>query len=140
MTNLTLAQSYLVKAQKRLKALAVLLAEEAYSDVVREAQEIVELAPKGMLRAVGVDPPRWHDVGAVLLEAAHRFSPEVQEVLPQLAAASHRLRREREFASYGDDDVIPTSEYGREDAQKAASDAQEAVRWAARVIPPPEIP
>lgn len=58
MTNLTLAQSYLVKAQKRLKALAVLLSEEAYSDVVREAQEIVELALKGMLRAIAVDPPR----------------------------------------------------------------------------------
>lgn len=49
MNNLALAHSYLVKAQKRLKILDVLLAEEAYSDVIREAQEIVELALKGML-------------------------------------------------------------------------------------------
>ena len=49
MTNTSLAQSYLVKALKRLKILAVLLDEAAYSDVVREAQEIVELALKGML-------------------------------------------------------------------------------------------
>ncbi|NPV80545.1 MAG: HEPN domain-containing protein [Firmicutes bacterium] len=50
MTGLTLGGSYLIKAEKRLKALDVLFAEEDYSDVVREAQEIVELALKGMLR------------------------------------------------------------------------------------------
>lgn len=56
MTNITLAQSYLEKATKRLKILPVLFDEEAYSDVIREAQEIVELALKGMLRAIGVEP------------------------------------------------------------------------------------
>ena len=63
MTNGTLAASYILKARKRLKALDVLFAEEAYSDVVREAQEIVELALKGALRAIGVEPPKIHDVG-----------------------------------------------------------------------------
>jgi len=48
-TNASLAQSYLLKARSRLKILQVLLDERAYSDVVREAQEIVELALKGML-------------------------------------------------------------------------------------------
>ncbi len=62
MTNISLAQSYLSKARKRLRILTVLLEEEAYSDVVREAQEIVELALKGMLRQVGIEPPHWHDV------------------------------------------------------------------------------
>lgn len=33
MTNVTLAQSYVLKAGKRLRALEVLLAEAAYSDV-----------------------------------------------------------------------------------------------------------
>ena len=57
MTNGSLAQSYLLKATKRLKILPVLLDEEAYSDVVREAQELVELALKGVLRQVGIEPP-----------------------------------------------------------------------------------
>jgi len=39
-TNESLARSYLLKTQKRLKALAVLRDEEAHSDVVREAQEL----------------------------------------------------------------------------------------------------
>ncbi len=42
MTNHTLAQSYLVKARSRLKILNVLLDDDNYSDVIREAQEIVE--------------------------------------------------------------------------------------------------
>ena len=53
MTTVTLAQNYLLKATKRLKILRVLLDEDDFSDVVREAQEIVELAQKGMLRWVG---------------------------------------------------------------------------------------
>jgi len=58
MTNRTLAQSYLLKARKRFIVLEVLLKEEAYSDVIREAQELVELALKGILRQVGVEPPK----------------------------------------------------------------------------------
>lgn len=53
MTNDDLARSYLRKASDRLEILDVLLRKGAYSDVVREAQELVELALKGMLRAVG---------------------------------------------------------------------------------------
>lgn len=60
MTNHTLAQSYLIKATKRLRILDVLMEEAAYSDVVREAQEIVELALKGILRQVGIEPPKQH--------------------------------------------------------------------------------
>jgi HEPN domain-containing protein len=85
-TNLSLAQSYLQKARTRLKILQVLLDEEAFSDVVREAQEIVELALKGMLRQVGVEPPKWHDVGGFLLEFADRF-PELERARLELTSA-----------------------------------------------------
>ncbi|MCY4637496.1 MAG: hypothetical protein OXG04_23865 [Acidobacteria bacterium] len=40
MTNTSLAESYLIKARIRLEVLEVYLEKEAYSDVVREAQEI----------------------------------------------------------------------------------------------------
>ncbi len=67
MTNKTLAQSYLLKATKRLRVLSVLLEEDAYSDVVREAQELVELALKGVLRQIGIEPPKQHDVGKLII-------------------------------------------------------------------------
>ncbi len=139
MTNVSLAQSYLIKATKRLAILDVLLQAGAYSDVVREAQEIVELALKGMLRQVGVEPPRWHDVGDILVEHAGRFPPEIQAQLADLRAISAWLRKEREFSFYGDIDFIPTEQYSRQDGQRAIADAQRVVSAAASLIDlPPE--
>jgi HEPN domain-containing protein len=66
MKDFTLAQAYVFKATKRLRALRVLLEEESYSDVVHKAQEVVELALKALLRTFGIDPPRQHDVGALV--------------------------------------------------------------------------
>ena len=42
MTSVSLGASYLEKAAIRLKVLELLLREHAYSDVVREAQEVEE--------------------------------------------------------------------------------------------------
>jgi HEPN domain-containing protein len=135
MTNSSLAQSYLVKARHRLKVLDLLMADGAFSDVVREAQEVVELALKGMLRQVGVEPPKWHDVGQLLDEHRERFDPGVRTSFPLLAEASGWLRKEREFAFYGDIDFIPTERYSRDDAARAIEAARLSVASAARVIP-----
>ena len=117
MTNGSLAESYLLKATKRLRILPVLLDDEAYSDVVREAQEIVELALKGMLRQVGVEPPRWHDVGSILREhrgpAAGRRGGRGRSTWRPSPAD---LRKDRELSFYGDIDFIPTEHYSQEDA------------------------
>ena len=117
MTNVTLAQSYLIKAQKRLKILDLLLTEEAYSDVVREAQEVVELALKGMLRQVGVEPPRWHDVSDLILEHTSRFPDWVGQRVDDLVRISRWLRKEREVSFCGDLVFVPTEQYTSEDAQ-----------------------
>ncbi|MCS5696664.1 HEPN domain-containing protein [Desulfofundulus thermocisternus] len=138
MTSTTLAQSYLLKATKRLKILPVLFGEEAYSDVISEAQEIVELALKGMLRWIGVDPPKQHDVGYLLVEFQDRLPPEVSREAQRLAQISRWLRKEREFAFYGDVDFIPTEEYTREDAARAMDDARFTVQVAALLIRPQE--
>jgi hypothetical protein len=134
LTTRTLAEAYVQKAEKRLKVLRLLLADDAYSDVVREAQELVELALKAMLRAVGVEPPKWHDVGPLLLDNAGRFPVEVGATLPDLAERSKALRKEREFAFYGDEDFIPTEEYDREDAEEAVRSAEAALGAARRVV------
>ncbi|HYK91363.1 MAG TPA: HEPN domain-containing protein, partial [Acidobacteriota bacterium] len=132
------AKSYLLKATKRLKILQVLFDEAAYSDVVREAQEIVELALKGMLRQVGIEPPKWHDVGQILLEYKARFPEAVAQQLERLAEISAWLRKEREFSFYGDIDFIPTEEYSETDALHALEDARLVVSIAAALIPSQE--
>ena len=123
MTKSELARAYLEKASKRRRVLEVLKQEQAWSDVVREAQELVELALKGMLREVAIDPPKWHDVGPILTEQAQRFPEATRALLPELARISHWLRKEREFSFYGDVDFIPTEQYSAQDADRAIADA-----------------
>jgi len=134
MGSMTLAQAYVFKATKRLKALDVLLAEQSYSDVVREAQELVELALKGVLRQIGVDPPKQHDVGGLLLEYRDRLPSRVAADADRLAAISKRLRKERELAFDGDVDFIPTVEYKRQDAARAIEEATIVLRAACEVV------
>lgn len=134
MINRTLAQSYLLKATKRLRVLSVLLEEEAYSDVVREAQELVELALKGVLRQIGIEPPKQHDVGKFIVDFRSRLPKEVAQEAKKLADISRWLRKEREFSFYGDIDFIPTEEYTREDAERAIRDAEFVLEMARKVI------
>ena len=123
MTQNELARSYFEKARKRRRVLEVLIEQDAFSDVVRKAQELVELALKGLLRHVGIDPPKWHDVGPILIENADFFPQGMQAILPRLAEISRWLRKEREFSFYGDIDMVPTEAYRRADADKAYADA-----------------
>ena|SRR5437867_738452 len=134
MTNTSLARSYLQKAAARLAILPVLQRKRAYSDVIREAQEILELALKGMLRQIGVEPPKWHDVGSLLLKHEDRFELRVRQRVARLAEASEWLRGERELSFYGDVDFIPTEEYTAEEGRRAAAEAKFAVETARRVI------
>ncbi|MFN3480234.1 MAG: HEPN domain-containing protein [Thermodesulfovibrionales bacterium] len=123
MTTEDLARSYLFKAEKRLKVLNLLLEEEDYSDVIREAQETVELSLKAMLRAVGIEPPKFHDVGSLIIEHGKRFKGITVAKIKRLARISKELRKERELSFYGDIDFIPTEEYTRADALKAIKNA-----------------
>jgi HEPN domain-containing protein len=137
MQNRDLARDYVRRSQARLRALDTLVGEESWADVVREAQEIVELALKGMLRQAGVEPPHWHDVGGLLRQHAERLSGVGAEEIDRLARGSAWLRKEREFAFYGDIDFLPTEQYDAATAQRAIDDARFAVDCAGRVIPTP---
>lgn len=136
MTNSSLAKAYLKKALDRLDVLELLHQKEAFSDVVREAQEIVELALKGMLRSVGVEPPHFHDVGGFLLEHRDRFPEQVRSSLDRCARISKWLRKERELSFYGDIDFLPTEEYGSSDSLRAKEDARWVAQVAKEVISP----
>lgn len=124
MTADELARSYFNRSAKRWLALEVLMQHDAFPDVVREAQEIVELVLKGMLRAVGIDPPKWHDVGQILVEHADKFPPALRTELADFATISRRLRRDREAAFCGDTDLIPEQVLDRSSAQQALDDAR----------------
>ncbi len=128
MKNLTLAADYLGRAEVRLRAVEVLYEAESWADVVRESQEIVELALKGLLRSCGVQAPRTHDVSEVLSAERDRLPAEVRNELQRLADISKELRRDRELAFYGAEDLTPSGFYSREDADRALEGARYTVR------------
>lgn len=132
MRNRTLAADHVRRAEARLKALDVLYEAESWADVVRESQEAVELALKGLLRAVGVDPPRVHDVADVLEAERARLPAALAGDHDRLAAASRNLRRDRELAFLGAEDLVPSDFYREPDAAEARDDARFVVE---RVLP-----
>lgn len=131
MRNRGLATDHVRRAEARVKALDVLFEAESWADVVREAQEVVELALKGLLRSVDVDPPRVHDVADVLEAERHRLPSPLQREIARLAAASRDLRRDRELAFYGAEDLTPSDFYRKADAERARDSARFVVRLVA---------
>jgi HEPN domain-containing protein len=124
MRNTDLAADYVRRAEVRLRALDVLFDGESWADVVRESQEIVELTLKALLRSCGVDPPRIHDVSDVLLAEQARLPEGLVGELERLTAISRDLRRDRELAFYGAEDLTPSGFYTRADAEEARSGAR----------------
>ncbi|NJL29291.1 MAG: HEPN domain-containing protein [Thermoanaerobaculia bacterium] len=128
MQNRDLAGDFLRRAAIRLRAVEVLFEAASWADVVRESQEIVELALKGLLRSVGIEPPRVHDVSEILLAERSRLPGELAQEAEKLAGFSRELRRDRELAFYGAEDLTPSDFYTRADAERAHAAARETVR------------
>jgi len=97
MTSTRLARSCFDKARRRIRAVQALFEDEGYSDVIREAQELVELVLKGMLRFVGIEPPKQHDVGGLLVPHRDRLPERVAAAADRLADARFTLALVDEF-------------------------------------------
>ncbi len=135
MQNRSLAKDYMFRSKIRLKIVEIFLQEKSYADVVREAQEIVELALKSLLLEYGVLFPRTYDVSNILREEKTAFPPEIQSQLERMGEISKKMRRDRELAFYGSEDLTPSEFYDQQDAVQAIAEAQEVVHGVAPFIP-----
>jgi hypothetical protein len=134
MRNRELAVDYVGRAQVRLRAIDVLFQASSWADVVRESQEVVELALKGLLWSCAIEAPRIHDVSDVLLAERERLPAKVRKDVERLAAISRDLRRDRELAFYGAEDLTPSRFYQEQDATRARDGAAVVVRTVAPVV------
>lgn len=71
------------------------------------------------------------DNGAAAPKYARRLAPEIEA----LAEASRRLRRDRELAFYGAEDLTPSGFYSRRDAKEAKAWAERMVALIAPHVP-----
>jgi HEPN domain-containing protein len=134
MHNRSLAADYIRRAGNRLAALDVLFELESWADVVRESQEAVELALKALLRFSFIEVPRVHDVSQLLRDERDRLPESVHPHLESLAASSKSLRRDRELAFYGSEDLTPSDFYQRADAEQAREQARRVVEVVSSAI------
>jgi len=75
----------------------------SWNVVVRKAQEVVELSLKGLLKIMGVEYPKEHDVGDVFAQACGEKRIGIKtETLEQVRRISAELARERAPAFYMD--------------------------------------
>ena len=130
MRNMSLIQDYLSRSQKRLKAVQTLYNEESWADVMRESQEILELTLKALLRASAIEAPRIHDVSSVLEDHKERLPKAVQQKLTEIVQLSRSLRRDRELAFYGSEDLTPSEFYEKADADLAF----DGVTWVVELV------
>ena len=114
---------YITRTGYRLEAARLLFDRKSFADVVRECQELVELSLKALLHMALIETPHLHDVGPLLLEQLKRLPISVQPHASALAKISKSLRRDRELAFYGSQDITPSDFYKEEDARKALDDA-----------------
>lgn len=119
-----MASSYLKQAEERLKHAKETLGQN-HAFVIRQSQEAVELSLKASLRLVGIEPPKFHDVGPILRQNCGDFPDWFKVEIDRMAYVSRVLRREREPSMYGDEELAlsPDELYSYEDAKKALEGA-----------------
>ena len=136
MSLIRLAESYVRQAVARLKN-----AEEAYAGrnhpyAVLLSQECVELCLKAVLKAVGIEYPKIHDVSDVLVESKQRFPEWFQAEMNFLSESSKILVKKREPSLYGGEEVFlsPEDIIGEGDAKDAVERAEKTFELCKRLM------
>jgi HEPN domain-containing protein len=122
--NSALVTDYITRAGNRLAAVRLLAERESWADVVRESQEVVELCLKALLRSARVEVPHIHDVSKILRTEIAGLPEVVHEHVERLAEISHAMRRDRELAFYGSEDLTPSEFYEEKDGRGALEQAE----------------
>lgn len=132
----SLASSYISQAEERIKLAKIEREDKRYNIVVRLCQEAVELSLKACLRLVGVEPPKFHDVGIVLKDNADKFPQWFKAKIDLFASYSRSLRKERELSMYGDEETNTPPEllYSEYDADQAIKMAEEVLDYAKKLL------
>lgn len=133
MRNDKLARGYFNNAQIIVEEAKESLIKGHYHRTVRQCQEAVELALKGLLRFVGIEYPKSHLIGNVLLSPSLKEKVNL-DVLKKLAAISDQLALDRETAFYGSEEESPQELFEKDDAEEALANCDYVLKEVGKVI------
>lgn len=136
MKLLKIALSYLRQAKARLEDAKDAAKERNYPYAVRLSQECVELCLKAVLKAVGIEYPKVHDVSDVLMDVKARFPAWFQKEMDYMCESSKRLVKKRELSLYGGEEAFlsPNDVINRTDAQDAVRRADKTFQLCHKLI------
>lgn len=80
------------------------------------------------MRHFELEVPRVHDVSSILESEKSKFGKKLQGTIPELIRISKTLRRDRELAFYGSEDLTPSDFYNKSDAKTAKESAEFVVK------------
>lgn len=136
MRLLRIAKSYARQATARLEDAKRALSKGNHPYAVRLSQECVELSLKAVLRAVGIDYPKVHDVSDALVEVKDRFPDWFKSEMDFLSESSKILVSKREASFYGGEEAFlsPDEIIDRRDGQDAVTRADKTFRLCRKVL------
>jgi len=131
-----MAESYLRQAEARLKNAEEARLEKNFPYTVRLSQECVELSLKTVLKAVGIEYPKIHDVSDALVDVKSRFPAWFQEETGFLSESSKILVKKREPSLYGGEEefLSPEDIIGEADAEDAVRRARKTFELCKRLL------
>lgn len=133
---LKVARSYLRQAEARLKDAKEAFLESNYAYAVRLSQECVELSLKAVLKAVGIEYPKIHDVSDILVEVENRFPNWFRTEIEFLRESSKVLVKKREISLYGGEEAFltPDEVISENDAKDATTRAEKTYGLCEKLI------
>jgi len=138
MNTEAMARAYLDDAEYSLSEAEIACGRGTYHRAIRRSQECVELSLKAILRLVGFEYPRQHEVSTIFEDVAvKRRLPEwFISSLPEITLISKRLAEERGPTFYGEERALtpPISLYGESDAKRAVTDARKILSLCKRTL------
>jgi len=134
--NKRMAENYLRDAEAILVEARAARRRRLFHRAVRLGQESFELSLKGMLRAIGVEYPKEHEVSDALKENSARFPEWFHTHIARLEDGSVWLAERRGPSMYGDEIAgKPASRlFTATDSRKALEYASEALKIGKRLL------
>lgn len=101
MSNRESSEDLLRGAERYLDFLVEVYQRGEWNIAVRTGQDVVELALKGLLKRIGIEYPKVHDVGRYVVEILGRRNIEVEaEIAQKIKEISAELTEKRAPAGY----------------------------------------
>jgi HEPN domain-containing protein len=102
--------------------------KERWNIVVRRAQEVVELSLKGILKMMGIEYPKIHNVAPLFVKLVQEKGIKLEEsMVERILIISEILAKERGPSFYSE------KIYPKKDADEAKKGAKEILEWVNKI-------